>query len=72
MNEVHGISNVLEHASVGHEQIAMLETFQQAKFDRKGYEKLVHPFLGFKVKRQTISTYFVYLLHLVKKSTRQA
>ena len=28
VNEVHGVSNILEHASVGHEQIAVLETFQ--------------------------------------------
>lgn len=33
MNEVHGTSNILEHASVGHKQVAVLETFQEAERD---------------------------------------
>lgn len=33
MNEVHGTSNILEHASVGHKQVAVLETLQEAERD---------------------------------------
>lgn len=33
MNEIHGVSNVLEHASVGHKQVTMLETFLEAGRD---------------------------------------
>lgn len=36
----------------------------------KGYTNLMHHF--FRVKIQMIFAYFVYLLHLVKKSTREA
>lgn len=31
VNEVHCISNILKHAPEGHKQVAVLETFQEAK-----------------------------------------
>lgn len=39
VNEVHRVSDVLEHASVGHEQVAMLETFQEAGGDTTAADK---------------------------------
>lgn len=39
MNKIHCISNILEHASVGHEQVSMLETFLEAG-RMKGTDKL--------------------------------
>lgn len=35
VNEVHGVSNILEHASVGHEQVAVLVTLQEAGRDEE-------------------------------------
>lgn len=31
MNEVHRVSKILQHASVGHKQVAVLETFLKAE-----------------------------------------
>lgn len=45
VNEVHGISNILEHASVGHEQVAVLVTLQEAGRDEEHGER-EEPFEG--------------------------
>lgn len=45
MNKVHRISNILEHASEGHEQVAMLVTFQEAGGENNSRDRAVDVYL---------------------------
>lgn len=69
MDEVHGVADVVVHALEGHEQVSVFEASQDAgrqdggAFNRRTWTGPAGPSGG--------RTHLVYLLHLVKKSTRQ-
>lgn len=85
VDEVHGVADIVEHASVGHDQVAVFESLLDA--GREEGQRSFNP----EIDQATISaalepagelervqaqatgrrTHFVYLLHLVKTSTRQ-
>lgn len=66
VDEVHGVADVVVHALEGHEQVSVLEAFRDA-----GREEQRSFSLRIWAGPAGTRTHFVYLLHLVKKSTRQ-